>query len=284
VFNIGNPSTVPDLVNYRLYGDQISLIGTQLGNTVTVENPLGADPQADGTQPDIDNRLVEFLTFHEMTRLRSQLEAGNAQETPGAIGHALGPNYVLPILYMFVLDPLSPNWLIAFHALVGQALGVILFDPPPGLSYELVASPDSPDFYSLQLPRFLEGVEQWKVSYLINGLWSDEEILTGIYDFIFSEGVNGLRFIPLGADGLPTFNASYFNFGLSFYTEGTFDATMVAMVPISSTVPEPSTLWLLVSAVLGVILILHRRPPRSFMDGDRNRQNATRLSASRRMG
>jgi len=224
IANLQNFSTSPEITNYRLYGDAISLVGTQLGGSVTV------DPPANLARMDIDNAPWNFLDYHGIELLRLQISA-DATETEGVIGGTplvLGVNYIVPTT--------AANNTLRFF--VNAASGIeYLLDPLPGIGYTLLADTSSPFFHSIGLPH-LDTVSAWRLNYLVNGVWSSDQFLTGLDDFIFGPNVNGVRFFPLDSDGLPVFNVSPFAFGLSFTSDGVFSGTLL-IDPGPETVPEP---------------------------------------------
>ena len=237
----GRPDAA-SIVNLRLYGDPVSLLGEQLGSTVTVGIPSTMQALA------YESLSWASLHWHSIDLLASQLATG-APTSPGIDGAwllKLGENFVIPLLasngnLQFRLDALSGLF--------------YMIDPIPGSSYQLMLADGSPDIDRVGLPQ-LPGVAQWRVSTFADGAWSDPFAMAGLTEADVLGAVRGLRLTPLTANGTEMFNPTPFTFGLAFATSGEVLAT------IAVTVPEPGTLGMLCTGILLLASLRDRREHR----------------------
>ena len=243
-------TSVNDIVNYRTYGDAISLFGQHIGDVKTVDHKL---PRAL-----VDLLPANFLAYHNITTLAEQIEGG-AQEQDGKGG---GQKLIKGLTYFVHTAsqcPLIPGpTQISFGTCVSFAINVAgqglqyVVDPLPGSSYVLVGDESSPFLASLGLP-LLDGVFGWQINSFSNGNWSSETFLGGIDRYMMGADVSGVSFIPLDVNGLATFNRSPFAFSLSFTEEGLFNGTIGIGAEVGQ-VPEPAVLflWLIGLAALAL--------------------------------
>lgn len=268
---LGNNATPSAIVNYRLYGDQISFAGTNLPGltTITVDNVKSS------LQVDKELLPMGWRDNHDMATLETQMEklctsspvvgCVNATTTnPG--GTAPGANIVGTIIRGAVLA--APVMCLfgnqGYCALAAIANGYIEsviakvlnpHDPGPGNAYSLSEAAGSPFIRSLGLPIFNQ-IFGWDVKYHDENGWSVDDIMMGDGNFNFTSDVDGLTFVPLGADGNPVFNPDYFVYDLSFASDGQFVATQVSY---GATVPEPNALLLFAISGFALIFVQRRR-------------------------
>jgi lipase (class 3) len=255
-------SPTNQIVDYRLFGDQISFTGTQVGSSVTVDYPSNLG----GNAAVLANPL-NFLQYHHPDILVSQLNSEPAEYAgfgPGPIelAGAPGPNITQQIIFG---TKLAGGATLNFVAAVSAAVQALL-DPGPGYAYFLQEDSNSPFFESLALPVF-GSIAGWDVVYFTDsGGLGFEFSPTG--QFSFGLGVDALRFDPVDSLGHDILNPDPFVLGLTFYGDGTFNGTLSTdLTPPGGTpasVPEPSTLAVVVVGLLGLGLL--RRPTGRQLD------------------
>ena len=244
------PTSSQSITNYRLYGDQISLISDQVGTTITVSNV-------------IDNALVDqfltvrpmsFLDNHNIQTLINELAIG-ATQSSGSPGRNIADNLVRGLV--------TANNLSLFPISIAQLTSVsnFLFDPGPGNSYLLQGAPGSPFFQSISLPLFGR-VAAWDLSVDVGGVLFSDNIITTPDWFQFGPDVDALEFVPLDAFLKPIFNTDPFAFGLTFASTDT--PFLGTLTTLSNSVPEPSSFALL---ALGMLVVGRKR-------GERRRDSA----------
>ena len=214
VFNIPSPSN--QITNYRLYGDQVSFAGKQLGTTITVENSLSNSV--------VDSNLLPttWLTWHQPSNLINRLGAGATQ-----IDGAAGVNITDPLLRLITLlrnpnDATAPE---IMSILVELASTPYWIDPDPGSGYLLQATSTSPCIQSVDLPIFGD-IERWSLKYHSGSSWSVPAVVGSEGEITFDQCVDGLDFIPLDLAGDAIFNSDAFIFGLAFSSTGDFEGTL----------------------------------------------------------
>lgn len=237
---------------YRIYGDQISLIGQQLGSVITIESPY--------PKLAVDQSPLGFASAnHEIQTMLAQLIVG-APITD------LGPNVaeriISPITMVLSSNPAAG--LIAqleFNFIVNDLLP-FLFDPAGGNEYRMLVGAGSPFVKTLLFP-FIDGMETlFRLEALIDGNWQ----LVGYFDegatFDFGPlGVEAFRFFSLAPDRLTQILLGLdFAFGLSFVNTGEFYGKVLVLRedinPRSEAIPEPPTMFAL---VFGLIYCMTRR-------------------------
>jgi len=253
VMNKVIPSLNASITNYRLYGDQISLVGSQIGSVRTVDN--GA------CQSCIDENLLNnpmlLLQYHKLGGLTGLKQAlfDNAVQTDGEIGVNLTPRIVRPVDGHYDFNAAQDEvYRDIFRLLVNTGIaGAQFFDPGPGSSYLLQGDVGSPYFQSIALPIFGD-VDAWYLQYR-NGLgWSPLQLLTSSEPFEFGLGVDAAQFFPLDELLHPIFNQDPFAFRLTFASDGDFSGTVTANLAFPNATPEPGTFLLLILP-LGVLLL-----------------------------
>jgi hypothetical protein len=227
-----NHSTYTD-AHYRLNGDQVSLLGTPIaGETIfTLAAPsyltIPVNSFFDAAAADVMAYTSDILELHFINTVILQV-AGNAQETPGAIGAnyaAVIENFTQPSVVSIL-----PAAIYQFLFLVSDANGLLL-DPIAGTDFVFTNQSGSPDFASLALPA-LSGVSFYDVRDETNGVWSEFFPLQPGALTTFDSDVSGLEFIAVDSGG-NAISLTNFLFNVSFSSTGTFTGTLVA----SSTIP-----------------------------------------------
>lgn len=268
------PSTSTQITNYRLYGDQVSLVGTQIGSTITISNTL----------PNIavDATLLPFnwLGHHFLESLLPKLSnlcgpqttgldlLTCATQTAGAIGNNIIGIIITGVqvaaqtqaaLCIFLPITCNVPVTIATNFTISDAAATVqyVFDPGPGRIYLLQEADGSPFIRTVTLPEF-GNVKGWRLQYHDQFGWSLEELLTSGDAYLFSTDVDALSFVPLDAAGDPMFNSDPFAYGISFVTTGRVSLTETDL----GIVPEPSSILLLFTS--GTILFLFIRRKQRF--------------------
>jgi hypothetical protein len=245
--SIATPSS--QIVNYRLKGDQVSLWSPEVGSQITVADPPGLPPLPP----------LNIFGQHDISNLAQSL-GNESPEFPGNLGSleqagTEGDFTILPnIIFAIALGNVGGG-LDNYQTIVtNQAL--LKFDPPPGWSYSLTETSDSPEFASMMLP-LQDNIAAWELTYFTDTGGSGTEISdTGMFDF--GPGVDRLDFFALDDQNDQTAVVTPFVFGLTFDGPGTFNGTLVVMNPPNS-VPEPNTIVLLSGAVI-CLGWMRRRP------------------------
>jgi len=238
------PTQSSQIINYRLYGDQVSLVGNQIGSSITVGNTLSnflTDLQL-GSNP------MSFQKYHSLATLITQIDNG-ATQTAGQPGLNITP--LLVVAYKAIQVAVGEQQL-TFTILVLDIAAQVLLDPPAGTSYLLQAREGSPYFKSVTLPYF-ENVSAWDFQYHTEQGWSASEVITSMGEFDFGLGVDAIKFIPLDSLFDPTYIADSFAFGVTFASTGTFEGTVTAFNNTKS-VPESPTLPLFLLALLALLV------------------------------
>jgi hypothetical protein len=238
--------------DYRQWGDLISLSGTQLGTTITSDNPklppfekttLGAPTLASDV-------AFAWGTYHSLDLLRETL--ASAPTIPGVTGpqQQLGaPDAGL--LQTLILAPVGTVTTLFVPDIQDKIMKY--FDPLPGYGYSLVVDPESPKIASIRLPIGGD-IAGWIATFSVGG--GDPEILrSSTGEFTFDVSVDRLDFRPLDSAGVPIFYPEPFFFGLSVDHDGTFKATLTTF----AAVPEPSTFVLAGLSLFGVYLRARRK-------------------------
>lgn len=227
--------------NYRAFGDQVSLVGIQIGPVVTVGD---ASSVAFGPKYFVDFGGVEYA--HSIDLL-SLLLAANAPEAGGFYGAEYwnyAQSVVSPILGTF-----------GFFA----AEGTHYFPDPAGYdTFTFNGLSGSPFFDSVMLPS-LEGVSLYRLSYFADGAWSPYVDLLPLQAFGFGDGVSAFRFSALDDYGAPVTLQDFFLIDVTFGSSGYFAGSIVGSS--EAKVPEPETWLLLVVgfACLGGVVRRHAR-------------------------
>jgi Domain of unknown function (DUF4214)/Lipase (class 3) len=219
--------------NYRVSGDQFSLFGTPLGQTVTIKSPYTSDT---ASLPDV---IAHVLDNHGVGSKGYQDAFKNLQDpTQYTLGVA-GPNYVSAV-QAALQSPLGNDVRIAVDVAAGVTLA---FDPAAGTAFVFTEDGGSPNFASIELP-FEPGVGAYNVRYETGTSWSAfQQVQPGVLD-ILPAGVVGIEFDPLDASSQPVQISAGFLFTASFASDGHFSGTLTVTGAIVDNVALVTQLYL----------------------------------------
>ena len=265
LLGIGSPTS--EITNYRLYGDQVSLVDSQIATKIITVGNISPNATVDGSLlPSgwLDNHVLETLQ-DQLQKLCTNTNApGCVTITNGEAGKNIigtiqrGVQAIVQvglcnvsIITCFVPASLAEKF--AFAVISGAT--EIILDPGPGNGYLLLETPGSPSIMAIHLPH-LDGVAGWEVQFHTSAGWSAPQPWFQDGSLMFPSGdAEGVAFVPLDVIGNLTFNSSPFAFGLEFSDVGqvSLDVTNFADLP------EPPISILLGVAVLFLLHFCRRR-------------------------
>lgn len=157
------------------------------------------------------------------------------------------------------LPTVGPDGVYTFDATVvaGQT---IFIDPFVAIGYDYMIGAGDPNFASVLLPMVGDGLFDL---YLFDGqdYVFAYELAAGTTFFFGGEGIDRFRILGIEADaGLDPADVTAFVTGLTFVADGRFTGSMTPITQfVPEAVPEPGTLILVGSGVLGLALARRRR-------------------------
>jgi Lipase (class 3) len=208
--------------NYRLYGDQFSLIGTQFSTPITIPN-ISPNSAIDGLEG-ID-ALVNTFYSHRIGNMIFQV-AANAQNTPET---SSGPDVVAfweaAAVGTVVLGNASA---VALTVAVNQIQTAQAFDPPAASDYVFATNTGSPLFSCAILPT-VDGVASWNIRSEVGSTWSAFKTIPEGGQVCFgSTGASAIEFQPYGPSGANIVLPDSLLFLTTFTKTGTFSGTLTA--------------------------------------------------------
>jgi hypothetical protein len=235
-------------INYRIWGDQVSLAGTPIGQTTTLEAPssLTFVNESNSIYAAVTN-LGDSLSAHSI-QIFSQLD-----NHPLPTATQIGPNNVS--VYIDALKPIAGNNFTLGNILISSFdfqfilldTSLHLLDPVAGTNFIFTADAGSPRFRSLILPS-LTGVSFYMIRFEEDNIWTNFQALQPGEEYFLGTGAYGIEFQPFDQDGNPLTLPDGFLFGLSFDSIGTFSGTLTTTSPV----PLPSSLLLLGPGLLSL--------------------------------
>jgi pimeloyl-ACP methyl ester carboxylesterase len=221
--------------NFRLQGDQVSLVGTPIGEVFTSPSLTS-----------LSDSWGDVFANHSMDTVAQVIENGStATITAGGISgvpdsfKAGEPDSRLPLSDLIqpvstVIDGttsiLGISFVVNSIALVGAPLAGLAaaffaIDPGGATSYQLVGSASSPDFSGFSLPSY-PGVATYNISLLVNGVWEPNESVVPGDIFGVAAGDTGIEYSAVGGNGnLFTLPDGYI-IDAAFASMGTFNGTL----------------------------------------------------------
>jgi collagen type I alpha len=197
-----------NVVNYRLEYDQVSLLGIQIGQVFTIQNPSPLD-------------FWNVVANHSIEIIINQLSAG-VSGTSGI------PD---PPLLSATSVPLVAGLGVQAFQVIYDARTVgtqVLVDPPGAIQYQLVADAGAPRLLSFGLP-VMRGVFAYDVSIENGSVWSPTEIIAPGTIISEASGFDGLQFSPLDGAGQPFALADSAIFSVGFASIGNFTGTLTTV-------------------------------------------------------
>lgn len=222
---------------FRLWGDQVSAVGSQIGGLTTL-GPINGQNQLVLT-------FSEAYSNHKMPSIISALADNNTLRAGGLQGPTLNwINVILPTSVKVIngLDVFS----LSFSALSLVDVGI---DPVGAGGYTFVLANGSPSLHSLMLPNF-DGISRYLVSTDAGGVLA-ESYLDPLTWFTFADDTNQFSFFGLDALGQKKDFRGSILFDLRFREDGLVNAELIAQ-PTNNSVPEPST-WLMLIFGFGLV-------------------------------
>ena len=192
--------------NYRLYGDQVSLVGTPIGEQFTEYNST-LEPNAVfvNTESALGVPPERILSY----AIQSHVDIGQIEEDLRSGLFPIsdpGPNYVSQLANYVINHPVEVA-LLSGAALNVQFLfnvaagGDYSIDPGSGSDFVFSLDASSPRLSSIELP-ILGGVQAYNVTVESGGLWSEfQKYWPGQYYDLGA--VDGIEIIPFDSSNQP---------------------------------------------------------------------------------
>jgi hypothetical protein len=206
-----------DLENYRLQGDQVSLVGTPIGAQYTIANPNNSVNQFDA---------IQFF-YHNKFTLADRLAAGVPPSDPTSsdINYWGTAAKAFPVVQHTTLGNV-------FLAVAFTASALTYIDPTSGYSFDYEQNAGSPNISSVMLPD-LPGVTNYSVQEDAGGIWSASQILTPDTTLTLPADTTGVKFESLDSDGNPIQIPDSFFFAAGFQNSGQVSATITAQSEVA---------------------------------------------------
>ncbi|MBV5329714.1 MAG: PEP-CTERM sorting domain-containing protein [Chlorobium sp.] len=257
-------------VNYRLYDDLISTVGTQFSDTATVtftNDKLNKDTVNN------TNAISMALSAHDLNNMINLLASGepNASSGIGPDADLIIPKYfmrngeTLVVMEMLLNDTLGP----VFKHVHVKSLSEIVFenqifyiDPKDDDAYWLSGKTGSPNFRSVILPYLYNTDAVFNLEWFRDGIWSSLGFFGELESYDFGPGgVDQFRFFVLDLTSrLPAKFVEEFVIGVSFASGGQYDGNLASWQTQNATpTPEPATMLLFGTGIAGLAAVGRRK-------------------------
>jgi hypothetical protein len=190
--------------SYRVQGDQVSLVGTQIGTIETLPNTSSLG-------------WLSFLDNHSMDTV---LQLIGETPIPGVPDNKLSP-FITAVGSVLAGGLLTDNF-VDINVLQGA---LSAFDPSGGSKYRMTETSTSPLFASLALP-FVPGVSSYRVSIESGTTWSAPQIMLPGVRLTPPSPFDGFQFIPLNGSGQVVNTNASIVFDTTFASAGAFSGTL----------------------------------------------------------
>jgi T5SS/PEP-CTERM-associated repeat protein len=205
--DLASPSGIKgDITNFRIYGDQASLIGTQLGETTTIASPY-------------KDAVSNAYANHDINTIIDQLVSQASTQT------GLPPDVPLPEAGIVVSAANAYVSLVTFSS--GSPGQLCAIDPAGAASYQLIGDEGTPQLVSFTLPT-LPGVFGYNVSLDRSATWTPSQVVQPGVLITQSMPFDGLQFEALDGADQPVGIASPILFTVGFANAGLFTGTLTA--------------------------------------------------------
>jgi hypothetical protein len=209
-------------VNYRIYGDQVSLVGMPVGSVVTLPQPVGTTfiSNSDPAKEVVSN-LLTFLQLHDRNTVVAQIGMQPVSET-GELNDANA----------FQAAAVAGAGMTKGQELIQITLNVIagagtLIDPSGGTAFTLAEQTGSPAITSVDFPA-LTGVTSYDLRQEVNEVWSTYQIIPAGSSYTLPSGTTAIDFTPLNSSDSPVILTDAFLFDANFAATGTFTGTIAS--------------------------------------------------------
>jgi autotransporter-associated beta strand protein/autotransporter passenger strand-loop-strand repeat protein len=213
--DLPSTSKLPEIdTAYRLEGDQVSLVGTQIGyiETITQTGPQG---------------WLSFKTNHSMSALIANMN----NYTVGGLNI---PDDKLPAYITEGAKIIVGGFATAFFGPISVIEGAgEFFDPEGSTGYTMTETVGSPLFASIALP-YVPDVASYSVSLEYGSTWSSPQTLAPGQTLTPKTAFNGFEFTPLDSSGQTINVGSNIVFDITFASSGTFSGTLSMPVTVAT--------------------------------------------------
>ena len=221
--------------NYRVYGDQISLIGSQLGSVVVLPKPTDVTFIPTSSLTTDEGKVIGFIAnFDGLTRVHNIDAVISDIQTNGtnSVLTTDEPNYVTVLKNAYfpqttTIDSVTNVIKLEFalEIATGAAQVSRIFDPTTGAKFTFTTSNSSPDIECITPPA-LDGVASYNVRAQTGSQWSSFQAIQPGAQTCFGNGVKSIEFDPIDQSGKSVTISDQFFFAAKFSAAGKVSATL----------------------------------------------------------